>query len=127
MARTVHRVVIHIMYMCIIFIYVHMYAVKPVIEIVTATGGCGHVDIRWTKIGRNNEVCSTVQYNLTLSSVTVDVSTTILTTANSHTFIGLPDDILFNVILFGHNVFGLQSNLVVTSVRTISMYIRTCM
>ena len=96
------------------------------VEVRTVKGGCGYVSATWAMIGITNELCSTVQYNVTLSSATTTVSTPVLTTANFYNFTGLPDDTPFDVTVFGRTVFGLLSNVEVTQTRTISMYICGC-
>ena len=97
--------------------------VNPLVEVTDVTGGCGYVSARWATIGIISELCRIVQYNVTLSSATMNVSMPILTTTQFHNFTGLPDDSLFHVTVFGHTVFGLLSNIEVTSARTISTYV----
>lgn len=99
--------------------------VIPLVAVTSVTGGCRYVIARWAAIGIISELCKTIQYNVTLSSAAMDLSMTILTTAQFYKFTGLPDDTLFYVTVFGHTVFGLRSNIKVTSVRTISMYVCT--
>ena len=84
--------------------YVRIFVDRPVIEITTATTGCGYVSVSWTATGNNDE-CSPVQYNVTLSSSTMNmiVSTTSMST---HNFTKLPKDTQFTVTVIGINMMG---------------------
>ena len=97
---------------------------QPVVKITATTGGCGYAYASWTTTGSSN-VCRITQYNVTLSSATVNVTISI-SGMNSYNFTGLPDDTLFNVTVTGINMTGFVSVPDSTSVRTmicISMYI----
>ena len=108
------------MHACIsVCTYVFMficYVDRPVVEIITATAGCGYVSVSWTATGNNNE-CSPIQYNVTLSSSTVDMTVPI-TSMNTHNFTELPDDTQFTVTVIGINMMGVPSDPVSTSVET---------
>ena len=81
------------------FIYIH-YIDRPVIEITTATGGCGYVYVSWSVTDSDpDDVCSIGRFNVTLSSGDIFVLAT--TNTNFHNFTGLPDDTLFNVTVIG--------------------------
>ena len=110
---------------CVLYIFTYIFVVNPLVEVTAVTGGCGYVSARWAAIGIISELCKTIQYNVTLSSASMNVSMPILTTTNFHNFTGLPDDTLYDVTLFGHTVFGLLNNVEVTSVKTMSMYVCT--
>ena len=88
-------------------------------------GGCGYVYVSWNLTGSSN-VCMITEYNVTLSSATVNMTVSI-SGMNSHNFTDLPDDIPFNVAVTGINVMGFAAGIPdSTSVRTmmcISMYI----
>ena len=84
------------------------------VEITTATAVCGYVSVSWTSTGSSN-VCSPVQYNVTLSSSTVDMTVSI-TSMNTHNFTELPNDTQFTVTVIGINVMGVVSDPVSTSV-----------
>ena len=56
-----------------------------------------------------NEACRITQYNVTLSSATVNMIVSI-SGMNSRNFTGLPNDTLFNVTVTGINVNGSISN-----------------
>ena len=92
------------------------YVDRPVVEIITATAGCGYVSVSWTATGNNNE-CRPVLYNVTLSSSTVDMTVPI-TSMNTHNFTKLPDDTQFTVTVIGINMMGVPSDPVSTSVET---------
>ena len=97
------------------------------VNITTATGGCGHVSISWIVINNvpNDTMCAIGHFNVTLSSV--DVSMTVSTSMFSYNFTGLPDGTLFNVTVIGTNMS--ESNVIspaFTSVNTSiieSMYV----
>ena len=97
------------------------------VKITAITFGCGSVYVSWTTTG-NSDVCRITQYNVTISSATVNM---IISSCrvNSHNFTELPDDTLFNVSVTGFNAMGFVSNPDYSSVRTmicISTYIYTC-
>ena len=74
------------------------YVDRPVVEITTATGGCRHVNISWSTT-YNTDNCIVDYYDVTLSYVTMDgnVTQSMVTTMNSSTFTGLPDDTQVNI------------------------------
>ena len=79
------------------------------------------MDYNWQYI----DVCRITQYNVTISSATMNVTISSCR-VNSHNFTELPDDTLFNVSVTGFNAMGYVINPDYTSVRTmicISTYI----
>ena len=90
------------------------YVDRPVVEITTATVGCGYVSVSWTATG-NNDVCSPVQYNVTLSSSIMNMTVSIIS-MNTYNFTELPDDTQFTITVIGINVMGVASDPVSTSV-----------
>ena len=91
------------------------YIERPVVEITTATGGCGYVYVSWNVT--DSDVYSIVRFNVTLSSV--DISMSVYSQMYSHNFTGLPDDTLFNVTVIGIILTGTTVvNLHSTSLRT---------
>ena len=90
------------------------YTDRPVVEITATAGGCGYVSVSWTATG-NSDVCSPVQYNVTLSSSTMDITVSI-TSVNTHCFTELPDNTQFNITVIGINVMGVASDPASTSV-----------
>ena len=88
------------------------------IEITTATGGCGYVYVSWSVTDSDpDDVCSIGRLNVTLSSG--DISMSVISLMLSHNFTGLPDDTLFNVTVTGISLTGTTVvNLVSTSLRT---------
>ena len=113
--------------------YVNMYECafvdRPVVEITAVAGGCGYVSVSWTTAG-NSDVCSPVQYNVTLSSSTMNMTVSI-TSMNTHNFTELPDDTQFTVTVIGINVMGIASDPVSTAVTKnctyVLSYVRTYM
>ena len=107
------------MHICIYICYVDS---RSVVEITTVSVGCGYVNISWNVTG-NNDMCSVFSYNVTLSYVTMDdhVTKSVITTMNSYTFTGLPDDTQVNITVFGvhrdSDILSIDS----TSVRTIDI------
>ena len=97
--------------------YVMFYVDRPVVDITTATGGCGYVSVSWTAIG-NNDVCTPVQYNVTLSSSSTTDMIVLITSINTYNFTELPDDTQFTVTVIGINVMGVASDPVSISVRS---------
>ena len=94
------------------------------VKITATTGGCGYVYVSWTITG-SSSVCRITQYNVTLSSATVNVTISSCR-VNSHNFTGLPDDTLCNVTVTGINMTGFVGVPDSTSVKTmicISTYI----
>ena len=108
-----------------------MFVDRPVVEITAATAVCGYVNVSWTATGNNDE-CSPVQYNVTLSSSTMDMTVSI-TSMNTHSFTELSNNTQFNVTVIGINVMGVVSDPASTSVDIrmfciiiiISTYVRT--
>ena len=83
--------------------YIH-YVDRPRIKITTATGGCRYVYVSWIVIGNLEEnvadiPCSIGQFRITLSSM--NTTKTLVNSAISHNFTGLPDDTLFNFTIIG--------------------------
>ena len=85
---------------------------------ITATGGCGYVNVSWTVIG-NNDACLVVYYTITLLSSTMDKLEIYLTSGNQLTINGLQFNTLFYVTVLSNNAIVALSNPVTTSVRTI--------
>ena len=80
---------------------------RPVVEITTATGGCGYAIVSWSVIGNvdDDDMCGIGSFNITLTSM--DKSITVITRRlSSYNFTGLPDDTVFNVTVIGINVIG---------------------
>ena len=71
----------------------------------------------WNATG-SSDVCRITQYNVSLSSATVNIII-LISGINSHNFTGLPDDTLFNIAVTGFNTTGFDSNSDSASVRTI--------
>ena len=95
------------------------------IKITTTTIECGYVYVSWNATA-SSDMCRITQYNVTLSSATINMTISI-SGMNSHNFTGLPDDTLFNVSVTGIKIrrVGISDS---TSVRTpicISMYMHT--
>ena len=92
---------------------------------ITATGGCGYVNVSWMVTG-NIEVCRPVQYNVTLSSLITNVDS-VVTSMTTYRFTGLPDDTQFTVTVTGIYAMGLASDSDSTSVKTKEncTYVRT--
>ena len=88
------------------------------IEITTATGGCGYVYVLWIITDSDHDnVCSIGRFILTLSSV--DITISVISVMLSHNFTGLPDDTLFNVTVIGTSLTGTTTvNLDSVSLRT---------
>ena len=103
---TVHEIFSHCGY---------TYVDVPMVEITTATGGCGYVSVSWTVPDSNK--CPVRSYTVTLSS-TMDELTSVMTSHKQHTFNGLSFNTLFNVTVFSHIAHVLLSGSVTTSVRT---------
>ena len=100
-----------VVYVCVsvcTYICMNIYIDKPVIEI-TATGRCGHVDVSWTSTN-NDDVCSPVQYNVTLSSSSSTMDVIISNSSiNTHRFTVLPNNTRFNITVIGINLMGIAS------------------
>ena len=75
---------------------------------ITATGGCGYVNVSWMVTG-NIDVCTPVQYNVTLSSSMMKMDS-VVTSINAHRFNGLPDDTQFTITVTGIYATGLASD-----------------
>lgn len=108
------------------------YLDEPEVQITTVSVGCGYVNISWN-ITDNNDECSVFSYDVTLSYVTMDdhVTESIVTTMNSSTITGLPDDTQINITVSGIGVLQDVLTFDCTSVSTVafeSMYVATvCM
>ena len=79
---------------------------RPVVQIKTATGGCGYASMSWSVIGNvdDDDMCGIGSFNITLTSM--DMSMTVITRSLSYNFTGLPDDTVFNVTVIGISVIG---------------------
>ena len=94
---------------------------KPVVEITATTGGCGYVSVSWTETGKS-DVCSPVQYNVTLSSSSTINMTVSITSMNTYNFTELSDDSQFSVTVIGINL-GVASYPVSALVTTNCTYV----
>ena len=129
--------------MCILlshkFLYMHKlmyimhihYVDRPWIKITAATGGCRYVYVSWIVIGNLEEnvadiPCSIGQFRITLSSM--NTTKTLVNSAISHNFTGLPDDTLFNFTIIGLDA---EESAIInrnsTSVRTASALESRCL
>ena len=90
------------------------------VEITTATGGCGYISVSWTVIG-NNDACLVRVYTITLLSSTMDELVTLSISNNQRNFSGLSFDTLYYVTVFSHNAIIALSNSITTSVRTLDL------
>ena len=104
----------------IIIMYIH-YVDRPVVEITAVVGGCRYVSVSWTATDIGN-VCSPVQYNVTLSSSTMNMTVSI-TSMNTHNFTELPEDTQFTVTVIGINMIRVVSDPVSTSVKRNCTYV----
>ena len=99
------------------------------VQITATTGGCDYVSVSWTTAG-SSDVCTPVQYNVTLSSSMINMAA-VVTSMKTHHFTGLPDDTQFTVTVVGFNVMGFASDSVSASVVTMgnceSMCIAKCL
>ena len=93
---------------------------KPTVEI-TATGGCGYVNVSWTVIG-NNDVCNIVSFTVELVSAPMNITERMQTDVNSYNFTGLPNDTVFNINVIGSSKL-VNTDVASSSVRTKSMYV----
>ena len=77
------------------------------VDITTATGGCGYASVSWSVIGNvdDDDVCGIGSFNITLTSMDISM-TVIVRSLSSYFFTGLPDDTVFNVTVIGINVIG---------------------
>ena len=89
------------------------------IEITTATGGCGYVSVSWT-VPDDNDACPVRSYGIKLSS-TMNELYSVRIASNQHTFDGLSFNTLFYVTVFSHYAYVAHSNSVTTSVRTMDL------
>ena len=90
----------------------------PVVEITTATGGCGYVSVSWT-VPDDNDACPVRSYTIKLLSSTMDELVSFITTQNQRSFSELSFNTLFYVTVFSHSVAF--SNSVTTTVRTMDL------
>ena len=98
-----------------------MYIDRPVVEITTVTGGCRHVNISWTTT-YNTDDCNVLYYDVTLSYVTMDGHATVsmVTTMNSSTITGLPDDTQVNITVTAIGVMQVIHSAHSASVRIVA-------
>ena len=94
-----------------------IYTDVPVVEITTATGGCGYVSVSWT-VPDDNDACPVRRYTIKLLSSTMDELARGRISHNQYTFNGLSFNTLFYVTVFSNNAYVAHSNSVTTSVRT---------
>ena len=94
------------------------YVDVPMVEI-TATGGCGYVNVSWTVIG-NNEACMVRSYTVTLLSFAMEELDKILTASTQRIFRNLLYDTVFYVTVFGNTIVA-PSNSATASVRTLDL------
>ena len=89
------------------------------VEITTATEGCGYINVSWTVIG-NNDVCPIHFFATTLSFVTMGNYETVYkeTQVKSISFNELPNDTQVNVTVTGISNTEVILSLDSTSVRT---------
>ena len=108
-------------YVCMLKM-LYNYVENPVIEITTATGGCGDISVSWNVTG-DQYICHVRSFNVTLSYLSMDIpifkNVTIPRGMRSYSFTGLPYDTLFNVTIFGSNGLGPLSNYASISVKTL--------
>ena len=78
--------------------YVLMYIDKPVVNITTATGGCGYVYVSWTVIG-NNDICKINSFSVILLSLQQGINEPRSTDMNSYNFTRLPNDTQFDIVI----------------------------
>ena len=100
------------MYNCVYVYYID----QPHVEIITETGGCGYVYVSWN-VTNNIELCKVVQYNVTLSSSTVNMIIPNVA-VDSYNFTGLSLDTLFTITVIGISKTGNVVNSDSTSIRT---------
>ena len=100
------------MYVCI------MYIDKPVVNITTATGGCGYVYVSWTVIG-NNDICKINSFSVILLSVQQCINEPRSTDINSYNFTRLPNDTQFDIVISRNDQFN--TDLASANVKTKSM------
>ena len=93
-----------------------MYIDKLLVIEITTTGGCGYVNVSWTATG-NTDVCAPVQYNVILSSSSINMAAGV-TSGSTHYFNELPDDTQFTVTVIGIYSMGLANDSNSTSVKT---------
>ena len=92
---------------------------KPVVKITTTIGGCEYVYVSWNVSGNNDE-CSLSSFNVTLSYMSKDIKSVtsfMITTFNSSTFTGLPDNTQVNITVSGikrEDVLSFDSTSVMT-------------
>ena len=90
------------------------------VEITTATGGCGYVRVSWA-VPDDNDACPVHQYTIKLLSSTMDELASVIINKNQHTFSGLSNNTLFYVTVFSHYAYVDLINFVNTSVRTMDL------
>ena len=107
--------------MCVCtYVYIQFYVlyvhVDEIMIEITAVGGCGYVSVSWMVTG-TIDMCSPIEYNVTLSSSMMKMDS-VVTSATTHRFTGLPDDTQFTVTVTGIYAMGLASDSDSTSVKT---------
>ena len=108
---TVHEIFSHCDCIC---------ADVPMVEITTAKGGCGYVNVSWS-IPDDNDVCPVHSYTIKLLSSTMDELVSAIISKNQHTFNELSFNTLFYVTVFSHYAYVSLNNSVTTSVRTMDL------
>ena len=88
---------------------------------ITATGGCGYVNISCTSTNVN-DVCGPVQYNVTLFSSSTTINMSVSNTSMDYTFSSLPNNTQFSVIVIGIDMMGTVSEPVSVFVKTSCMF-----
>ena len=96
---------------------VYMYTDIPVVEITTATGGCGYVSLSWT-VPDDNDACPVRTYTIKLLSSTMNELDSAMLSLQQYTFSELSFNTLFYVTVFSHYALVYLNNSVTTSVRT---------
>ena len=98
--------------------HVLIYIDKPVVNITTATGGCGYVYVSWTVIG-NNDLCKINSFRVILLSLQQGINEQESTDMNSYNFTRLPNDTQFDIVISRNDQFN--TDLAFTNVKTKSM------
>ena len=98
--------------------YVLIYIDKPVVNITTATGGCGYVYVSWTVIG-NNDLCKINSFRVILLSLQQGINEQESTDMNSYNFTRLPNDTQFDIVISRNDQFN--TDLAFANVKTKSM------
>ena len=98
------------------------------VQITTITSGLDSVSVSWTSsTGNGSDTCTIAFYDVTLySQDSSRVHMKMMVTIKYHTFTGLPNNTLFEFILFAESLNGNESKVERRIVRTMmseSMYI----